>query len=308
MADSGSRRSLRNRGARVWAALIKTYEDFDRHDYLTYAAALAFYSLLSLFPLLIFLASLLAVLPIPHLFDQSLAIMARIVPSDAMHVVRGVLQDALLTNRGIISFGFLATVVSASGGFNSLITALNVAYEVPESRPYWRKQVVAVCLTLLVGLMVAIVLVMMALGPRFGIWLSAKFNLSWLFADAWPHIRWIVIVVCTILSVEILYFFGPSVRQRFKDQIPGAVVAVLSWIGASWVLGWYLTSVVDYKKMFGTLGAVVGLMLWFYITALALIAGAEINAEFLQTRRSNLPSELERTPGSKFNYTRRRSA
>jgi membrane protein len=308
MADSGWRHSLKKRAKRVRSALIKTYEDFDRHDYLTYAAALAFYSLLSLFPLLIFLASLLAILPIPHLFDQSLAIMARIVPSDAMHVVRGVLQDALLTNRGIISFGFLAALVSASGGFNSLITALNVAYDVPESRPYWKKQVVAVCLTLLVGLMVAIVLVTMAVGPEFGVWLSAKFNLSWLFADAWPHIRWMVIVVCTILSVEVLYFFGPSVRQRFKDQIPGAIVAVLSWITASWVLGWYLSSVADYKKIFGTLGAVVGLMLWFYITALALITGAEINAELLRARRSDVRSGVEETPASKLNFNQRRSA
>ena len=195
------------------------------------------------------------------------------------------MRDALRTNRGLISFGIAGAVIAASTGFGSLISALNVAYEVREQRPFWRKQMLALGLTIFVGLMVTVVLVMMVLGPEFGFWLASKFRVTFLFAASWPIVRWVVIMACTILAVEMIYFLAPNVKQRFLDQVPGAIVAVLSWIGASWILGWYLTSVANYQKTFGTLGAVVGLMLWFYITAIALITGAEINVELLRARK-----------------------
>src|SRR5262249_46488615 len=150
-------------------------------------------------------------------------------------------------------------------------------HDVREGRPYWKRRALAFGLTLLTGLMVTIVLVAIALGPGFGNWLAAKIHISSLFPILWPYARWLLIGAFTIFSVETIYFLGPNVKQRFKDQIPGAIIAVLSWITASWGLGWYLSHFANYNKTFGALGAVVGLMLWFYITALALLLGAEMN-------------------------------
>ena len=271
----------------VWSAMVKTYDDFDRHNYLNYAAALSYFFLLSVFPLLIFLASLLAFIPIPNLFDQCLEIMAKIVPAYAMGVVRHVLKDVLRTRPGLLSLSVVSALFAASGGFASLIAILNIAHDTPETRPYWKKRVIAFGLTLLTGLMVTALLISIALGPEFGKWLATKIHVSWLFALLWPYARWILIGSFTIFSVETIYFLAPNAKLRFKDQIPGSIVAVLSWIGASWGLGWYLTHFANYNKTFGALGAVVGLMLWFYITALALLLGAEMNSELLRSRRSH---------------------
>jgi len=287
---------IRIRAGQVWSALVKTYNDFDRHNYMTYAAALAFIFLMSLFPLLIFLASLFAYIPIPNLFEQTLEIMAKIVPADAMGVVRGVLKDVLHTNPKLLSFSIAGAIFAASGGFSALIGLLNIANDVPEGRPYWKTRLIAFGLTLLTGLMVVLVLVVTVLGPGFGTWLAGRFAIAGLFAGLWPYIRWVLIAGFTVLSVEAIYFLAPNAKQYFRDQIPGAVIAVSSWIVASWGLGWYVRYVAHYNQTFGALGAVVGLMMWFYITGLALMLGAEINAELLHSRGLQLPEKKRAEP------------
>ena len=276
--------SLATRALKSWEVLRNTYNDFDRHNSMTYSAALAFYFLLSLFPLLIFLASWLAFVPIPNLFNQILEIMGKLVPADAMGVVRAVLKDVLNSNTKLLSFSIAGAVFAASGGFSSLITALNVAYDVKEGRPYWKKRLVAFGLTLLTGAMLTIVLAAIALGPEVGTWITTRLKVSDFFLRAWPYVRWIVIGSFTILAIEAIYFLGPNVKQRFRDQIVGALAAVTVWILVSWALGWYISNFANYNKTFGTLGAVVGLMLWLYITAIALLLGAEFNSEWADAK------------------------
>lgn len=274
--------------SRVGRALGQTYRDFDRHNYLTYAGALSFFFFLSVFPLLIFLSSILSYIPLPNLFDQILDIMSKVVPGDAMGVVRGVLRDVLRSNPELLSVSILGAVFAASGGFSSLITILNIAYDVREGRPYWKQRLLAYGLTLLTGVMTVIALVCAALGPQFGSWLADRLHTGWLFAIIWPYIRWTSIVSFTVLTVETIYFLAPNVKQRFLSQVPGAVLAVSTWITASWGLGWYLHHVGNYNQTFGALGALVALMLWFYVTALAIILGAEINSELLRASGQRL--------------------
>jgi membrane protein len=124
-----------------------------------------------------------------------------------------------------------------------------------------KKRVLTLGLTLLTGIMVALALIAMVLGPSFGFWLTSKLGVSWMFATLWPYIRWVATITFTILSVETIYFLAPNVKQKFTAQIPGAVLAVGSWIVASWGLGWYIRNFAHYNKTFGALGAVVALML-----------------------------------------------
>jgi membrane protein len=268
--------------------LRNALRDFDRNNYLSYAGALAFFFLLAVFPLFIFLASLLAYVPIPNLFGHIVDTMSRIVPEDAMGVVRGVLHNVLSTNKELLSGSILGAVFAASGGFTALITILNIAYDVREGRPYWKKRLPALGLTLLTGVMVTAALVAMALGPRFGLWLSSKLAAGWVFAALWPYIRWAAVAAFTVLSVETIYFLAPNIKQKFTAQVPGAVLAVLSWIAASWALGWYIRNFAHYNKTFGALGAVVALMLWFYTTAIAIIFGAELNSELVHATGNRL--------------------
>lgn len=269
-------------------ALAGTARDFVRNDYLTHAAALAFFFFLALFPLLMFLAATLAYIPVPHLFDRILNLLAVVVPPNAMGVVRAVLRDTGRRPAELLSIGIAGAVVSASGGFSAMITAINIAYEVPEDRAFWKKALLSVGLTLLTGLGTIVALLSIALGPRFGIWLTSHLHTGSAFAVAWPYLRWLLITLITILSVEIIYFVAPNVRQRFLAQIPGAALAVFSWVSASWALNWYLRSFALYNRTFGALGAVAALMLWLYVSALAIILGAELNSELLKSRGEGL--------------------
>lgn len=276
---------------RTARALSATVHDFERNDYLTHAAALSFYYLLSIFPLLVFLSTALAYVPIPHLFDQILDFLAMFMPHDAMGVVRRVLHDVLRTNPELLSAGVAAAVFAASSGFTAMIDVLNTAYDVREGRPYWKKRLVAIALTLLTGVGAIVALAAIALGPQFGMWVANHLHAGWAFGTAWPYIRWLSIAGFTVLSVELIYFAAPNIKQGFLVQIPGAILAVLSWIASSWGLSWYLGSFAHYNKTFGALGAVVALMLWLYVSALAVILGAELNAELLKSSGRALPEK-----------------
>jgi len=150
-------------------ALVRTYDDIGSNHTLQMAAALSYYFVMSLFPALIFLSAFVAYLPVPDLFNQALSLMSRFVPLDSMGVVRKVLSDVVTPNRGaFLSFGVLGTLWAASGGFSAAIEALNIAYDVEETRPFWKVRPLAIGLTLLIGLLLLTALGVMIVGPRFG--------------------------------------------------------------------------------------------------------------------------------------------
>ena len=266
---------------RVWRATLKAFKDLDQNHLLAFAGSLAYYFFMSLIPFLILLASLLVYTHIPGLFDYILGGMSRLVPAESMTMVRKVIDDMINTkSAGVLSFGIAGTIWSASGGFSAMIEALNVAYDVQEGRPFWKTRSLAVLLTVIVGCLVVVLLFAMFFGPHWGGDLAAKLNLSPLFTKAWFIFRWVLASLCALLSVEVIYYLAPNVEQRhFLRTIPGSVIAVVLWVSASYGLGFYLQHFAQLSKSYGALGAVVGLLLWFYVTSAAILIGAEINAE-----------------------------
>src|SRR5258708_20702919 len=206
-------------------ALWHTFKDINSNHTLQMAAALSYYYVLSLFPALIFLSAVVAYLPIPDLFNQALALMGTFVPPDSMGLVRRVLADVITPNRGtLLSFGLLGTLWASSGGVSAAIEALNVAYDVEETRPFWRTRLTAIELTFIFGLLMLVALGVMIVGPHFGEWLSSLVHLSWLFAAVWPFIHWVIAVGFTVLAVECLYFRAPNVKQRFWSTLAGGLL------------------------------------------------------------------------------------
>ena len=122
----------------------------------------------------------------------------------------------------------------------------------------------------------------MIVGPQFGGWLAAKIGLGPAFAFLWNYLRWAVAIGFTILGVELLYFSAPNVRNRFWSTLPGATLAVSAWLAASWALGLYIRHLANFNKTYGTLGAVVVLLTWFYWTNLIVLIGAEFNNELIK--------------------------
>ena len=278
-------------------ALMGTYDNVVRNHTLQMAAALAYYFVLSLFPALILLSAVVAYLPVPDLFNQALALLARFLPADAMGLVRRVLADVISPNRGtFLSLGILGTLWAASGGFAAMIEALNIAYDVRDDRPFWKTRPLAVGMAFLTGALLLIALSVMVVGPRFGQWLAGRVHLSGLFVLLWPFIHWTIAIGFTILAVEALYFLAPNVKQRLRATLPGAVVAVSCWIALSYLLGIYFRHFGNFNKTYGTLGAAVALMIWLYWTGFAMLVGAELNEELAKISKEGKLQEKHEPP------------
>jgi membrane protein len=261
------------------------YEELFRTRAFTMAAAMSYYFLLALLPLLIFLSAVLGFLPIPSLFDQLLDLLAVVVPPQAMQLVQQILASLLVPHRGgLLSFGLLSYLWSASGGFAASIEALNVAYDVEKMRSWWRDRLLALLLTFTTGGLSLLGLLLIIAGPRFGHLLTELFPIPLAFADIWPSLRLVTIFVTFVMAVETQYYLAPNRKQRFMDTLPGATLAVLGIFLSSGALAYYFSHLANYNKTYGSLGAVIILMLWFYVVALLFVVGAEWNAELLKLK------------------------
>jgi membrane protein len=260
----------------------KVFRDVMDDHIMAMAAGLSYYFVMSLFPLLILAAAIVPYVPVPNLFESMLSAMARFIPPDSIGVVRAVLKDVIAPHSAFLTFGILGTLWAASGGFASLIEALNVAYNVPETRPMWKTRLVAIELMFVIGTLMVFGIALMFVGPQFGGWLAAKVGLSDQFGDAWPALRWVLSVSFMVTAVELTFYWAPNVKQRFWATLPGAAIGVGFWIGTSFALGLYFRSFAHYNKTYGTLAGAIALMAWLYYSWLMILIGAEINSELLK--------------------------
>jgi membrane protein len=261
-------------------AFASTYRDLIRHHMLQVSAALSYYFVLSVFPGLIFLSAIVGSISLPDLFNHVLWLMGRLLPQDTMKLVYSVLGDVHASHPGTwLSFGMLGLVWTASAAFDSMIEALNIAYDVKDDRPFWKTRLLAITLAAIIGSLLLTSLGVMLVGPRFGDWLASRLGLSAVFAAVWPILRWIIAICFTILAVEVLYYLAPNVKQRFGATPPGAVLSVIAWNGLSFLLGYYFRHWANFNRTYGTLGGFIAFMTWLYWTSFALLVGAELNAE-----------------------------
>jgi membrane protein len=258
-------------------SLITIYNDvYDEHLFV-FAAGLSYYFVLSLFPLLVSMSSLLGYVPIPHLFEGLLSVMAKLVPGDGMSLVRNIVSDVSHKHRHFLTLGLVFTVWTASSGFAAIIDGLDLVYRVRETRRVWKTRPIALGLTLLAGSLLLVAVGLMVEGTYLGTWFTSKFDLNFAILAAWRYLRWGIAMMFGILAVQLLYHFGPNVKQRFRDSLTGAIVAVMTWVGLSYLLGSYFRDFVNLDKTYGPLGAAIGLYVWFYVSGFAVLIGGEIN-------------------------------
>ena len=272
------------------SAAVNVVRDMEKNHTMAFAAALAYYFVLALFPFLIFLSAVVAHLPLPDFFSQVMGLIARVVPAANMRPLRNLMNDTILSTHGrLLTFGILFTLWSASSGFTALIDALNTAYEVSETRRYWKTRSLAIGLTFSVGCLLIIALGLLLVGPS----LSARLTEALGMGNLWPYVRWAVAIACTVLAVELLYFVAPNVKQRFVSTLPGALIAVGGWIGLSYLLGIYFQDFSAYSKGYGSLGVALAFSIWLYWTGFVILIGAQFNAELLQESRGRLVPEAK---------------
>jgi membrane protein len=243
------------------------------------AAAVAYYAMLALFPAMIFILSLLPYLPIENLQESILSTISQALPGETFEMLQSTILGVVAERRGgLLSFGALFTLYSASTGMYQAMMQLNRTYHVSESRSFIKGRGTALLLTIGLGLLVIASVALIMAGESFENWVTQAFHLSAVAQHLITVTRWVIIAVALTLGLAITYYFGPDVEQDFRFITPGSVIGVLLLIGASLLFKYYVENFATYNKTYGSLGAVIVLMLWLNLSSFVILIGSEINA------------------------------
>jgi len=243
------------------------------------AAQLSYYFLFSLFPFLFTLVTLAAYLPVQGAIDELLARLDPLMPQAAMSIIRDQLTALTTQQRPhLLTFGLLLAVWSASRGVDALRTALNLSYDVKESRPWWKVQAIAIVITIATSALMLFAIAVLALGSGAGVWLAGKLHVDQYWALLWSWLRWPITAAGVMLVLALLYYFLPDVKQEWRYITPGSVLATMLWLLLTWGFSFYAETFGSYDKTYGAIGGVIVLMTWLYISGFVFILGGEVNA------------------------------
>ena len=243
------------------------------------AAQLAFYFLLALFPALLFLVALVGYLPIDRALTESLAALGAVAPTEFITLLRNQVTRIKESDpAGLLTLGVIGALWSSSAGMVAIIDALNRAYDVTEWRPWWKRRLVAVALSIMLTVFIVLSFALILLGPGLASRFAAWLGLGSVVSFAWNLARWPAIVLLVTFGTNLVYYFAPNrTRPGWTWITPGAVAATLLWIGASLLFKLYIVNFGDYTATYGAIGAAIVTMLWFYVSGLAMLVGAELN-------------------------------
>ena len=258
----------------------RVMHEVQKDECLGRAAQLAYYFLFALFPFCLFLTTLLGYLPIPDLLDRLLETLGPMLPGEAFQLVQDHIRQLVSGQRGgLLSFGILAALWTSSGALTAIIDSLNRAYDVEEGRPFWKVRLTAIGLTVGLSVFIMVALVLLTFGPQIGGWVADLVGLGRAFELTWNIVRWPVIVGLLVVAIALLYYFAPDVEQEWTWITPGSALAVLGWLLASLGFAFYVNRFGSYNATYGSIGAVIVLLTWMYVTGLFVLIGGEINAE-----------------------------
>jgi membrane protein len=256
------------------------------------AAQLAFYFLLALFPALAFLLSVLAYLPVSAAISDVLLRSQDFLPAEIVALVREQAQHVLAGGpAGLLTAAIAGAIWSSSSAVTSIITALNRAFDVTEWRPWWKRRLIAVALTIAMSLFAAIAFALVVGGADLAAWVADLAGLGGVFERTWQVAEWPVAFGLVVFGVDLVYYFAPNTQAEWAWLTPGAVLATVLWLLTSWGFKVYVQHVANYNAVYGAIGSVVVLMLWFYVSGFALLVGAELDAEIqkLHHRHREVP-------------------
>ena len=281
---SSAMASLWKLGNLGWRELAKrVWRETQEDEVFGRAAELSYYFLLALFPFLIFLTSVIGFMlgsdngPRQTLFDY----LARVMPPSAYQLISSTMTEiSAASSGGKISFGILAALWAASNGMSAITTSLNAAYDLKESRPWWNQKLTAIGLTIALSILIISALLLVVAGGWIAEWLARTYGFGPTFPLAWKIIQWPVVLACMILAFALIYYFAPDIReQAWQWLTPGSAIGVALWLLVSIAFRVYLNFFDSYSATYGSLGAVIILMLWLYFAGTAVLIGGEINSE-----------------------------
>jgi membrane protein len=264
-----------------WKALLKqSVKEALADDIFDLAAQQAYYFFFALFPALLFVIAVASFFPLQTLVDDVVQMIGRIAPSEVVKIITdAMLQLSKQNSGGILTFAFFVTIWSSSGAMLSIITTLNAAYDVTESRAWWRTRLTAIALTVGIAVFILVSMFLVIAGPTVAEGLASRLRLGPAFTWTWLVLQWPVVFTLVVSAIGLVYYFAPDVEQDWIWITPGSILATLLWFAVSLGLKLYYQMVPNANATYGTIGGVMVLMLWFYCSGLALLLGAELNAE-----------------------------
>jgi membrane protein len=283
-----------------WSELLRrTMRETLDDDCLGLAAQLSYYFFLALFPALLFLLAIASFFPLHHLTDDAGRLLGPLVSREVLQLIQEQmtrLADA--ESGGLLTFGVLGALWSSSAALVSVVSALNRAYDIDESRPWWRVRLIAIALTLGVALFIVGALLLVLAGPTVARYLGETTGWGAPFTWAWLILQWPLIFALVSVAIGAVYYFGPDADQDWVWVSPGATLATSLWLLASLGFKIYVANFTDYNGSYGAVGAVIVLLLWFYVSGLAILVGAELNAE-IEHASPYGKAPGEKSPGAK---------
>jgi membrane protein len=285
-----------------WKELIeRTVKEFFADNAFDLAAQQAYYFFFALFPAILTLLSIASFFTIADLVDEVMQTIGRFVPPDVLTIISD--QITKISNShhgGLLTLGFFLTLWSTSGAMLSIITTLNAAYDIKEGRPWWKVRLTAIGLTLGMSAFILVSLVLVLIGPTVAEHLAARLHLGAAFKWTWLILQWPVVVLLVATGIGLLYYSGPDAEQDWVWITPGSLLATILWLLVSLGFKMYLKYFGSYNETYGAIGAVIVLLTWLYLTSLAILFGAELNAEIEHA------SPYGKAPGEKVPGEKRR--
>jgi membrane protein len=264
-----------------WRELLtRTAKETSEDNGLGLAAQLAYYFFLALFPTILALLALASFFPIHNLTDQVANALGRFAPPEVLSLLREQMTNLSQGEHGgMLSVGFLGALWSSSAALVAVIDALNRAYDIEEGRPWWKVRLTAIGLTIGLAVFVLAAFTLVVAGPQLAEGVASRFGLGAAFAWSWKILQWPIVFALVAFAIGLVYYFAPDAEQEWVWVSPGALTATVLWLVASLAFRFYVMNFGAYQESYGAIGAVIVLMLWFYISGLAIIVGAEMAAE-----------------------------
>ncbi|MTH53562.1 YihY family inner membrane protein [Bacillus mangrovi] len=257
--------------------IIEWLKRFSRDEVAGLSAELAYFFLLSLFPFMIALIALITFIPLS--IEDLLKFIRQYAPADTILIMENALYQLMNQEQGLLfAFGILAAVWSASNGIDSIMRAFNKAFEVTESRSFLKSRLLAILLAIVMMAVIIIALLFPVFGQEIGMFIFESFGIPGLFFTVWNVIRWAASAVIIFMIFILLHKWAPNKRMKWRDAFPGALFAAVGWIAVSYLFSYYVSNFGNYSATYGSIGGIIVLMIWFYMTGMIIIMSGELNA------------------------------
>jgi membrane protein len=260
------------------------------------AAQLAYYFFLALFPALLVVVALTSFFP-SNALENILSWLGAFTPPEVLEIVRGQIQQITRSGHaGLLTFGLFGALWSSSSAMSAIVDTMNRAYGVKEARPWWRVQLLAILMTVVMSVFILVSFTLVVSGPEIAELVAAHMGLGPVFSWTWKVLQWPVVFLLISTGFGLIYYLAPDAEQLWPWIVPGSQLATVLWLLISLGFRFYVMHFGQFNKTYGTIGAAIVVLLWFYLSGLVLLVGAELNSE-IEHASPYGKNEGEKVPG-----------